>query len=56
MLLIMPGVGPASGQYQPTPQPSPAIDESGICRALRLWSVRPWDVSSSRAESRTGGP
>src|SRR5690348_10819903 len=56
MLLSMPGVGPASGENQPIPQPSPATLESVICRALRLWSVRPWGVSWSRDEGRTGGP
>jgi hypothetical protein len=38
MLLSRPGVGPASGENQPTP----ATRESAICQALRLWSVRPW--------------
>src|SRR3954447_24179545 len=56
MLLSKPGVGPASGWNQPTPQPSPATLESVICRALRLWSVRPWGASCSRDESRAGGP
>src|SRR5689334_11679066 len=56
MLLNSPGVGPVSGKNQPTPQPSPATEESAICRALRLWSARPWDGSFSNDESRTGGP
>src|SRR4051812_28451242 len=56
MLLINPGEGEASEENQPIPQPSPATLESVICRALRLWSVRPWRDSWSRVESRRGGP
>src|SRR4051812_27160718 len=56
ILLSRPGICPSRSEYQATPHPSPATEESAISRALRLWSVRPWGVSWSMTEIRKGGP